>query len=114
MLIGEVSKKLEIPTSTIRYYEKIGLLPVVKNHNGYRDYPNEILNLLSLIIQAKELGFTLKEIKNFSHLFQELGNDNGKIRKKLELKIIDLDERVKELNKFKNSIKKLLDAKCPL
>ena len=114
MLIGEVSKILSIPTSTIRYYEKIGLLPFIRNQNGYRDYPHEILNLLSLVMKAKELGFTLKEIKEFSHLFQELGRGKGKIRKRLEVKIIDLDERIKELNKFKNNIKKLLDEKCPL
>lgn len=114
MLIGEVSKSLGMSTSTIRYYEKIGLLPYSRNHNGYRDYPKEILSILGLVVKAKQLGFSLKEIKEFSHLFQELGEGKGRIREKLELKITNLDERIKELNKFKKSVKKLLDAKCPL
>lgn len=114
MLIGEVSKKVGVAASTIRYYEKISLIPKVRNNSGYREYPSEIIELLGLIVKAKELGFSLNEIKEFSFLLQELGQDSGRIRSRLEDKIIDLEEKIKELRKFKNNVKALLNAKCPL
>jgi len=114
MLVGELSKKLGIPSSTIRYYEKIDLIPKIRDNNGYRNYPEEVVDLLRLVITAKELGFTLSEIKEFSSLIQELGQDRGRIRKKLELKIEDIEAKIKELRQFKKNISKLLTAKCPL
>jgi len=114
MLIGEVSKKVGIPASTIRYYEKIKLLPMVRNHNGYRDYPEEVVELIALVIRAKSLGFTLNEIKEFSSLLQELGQDKGRVRNRLEEKVRDINEKINEFKKFKKNIEKLLNAKCPL
>jgi DNA-binding transcriptional MerR regulator len=114
MLIGELSSRVGIPSSTIRYYEKMKLIPKVRDSNGYRNYPDDIVNLLKLIIKAKDLGFTLTEIREFASLLQELGQNKGNIRKKLELKIDDLDQRINELKKFKKNVKKLLNAKCPL
>ncbi|MDD0852036.1 MerR family transcriptional regulator [Halobacteriovorax sp. GB3] len=114
MLIGELSKALGIPSSTIRYYEKINLIPKMRANNGYRNYPDEIVHLLKLIIQAKELGFTLSEIKELSSLIQDLGQERGKIRLKLEDKLHDLENRIKELRTFKKNISALLNAKCPL
>jgi DNA-binding transcriptional MerR regulator len=50
--------------STLRYYEKLGLLrPASRNASGYREYSKETLDQLSLIQRAKELGFSLREIR---------------------------------------------------
>lgn len=114
MLIGELSKRVGVPTSTIRYYEKMRLIPRVRDKNGYRKYPEEVVSLLELIIKAKSLGFTLSEIREFSTLLQELGLNKGNIRKKLESKVDDLDNRIKELKMFKKNINQLLKARCPL
>lgn len=114
MLIGELSIKTGVPASTIRYYEKRGLLPYIRNTSGYREYPQEVTNLLSLIVKAKELGFTLKEIKEFSTLVQELGQERGRVRAKLERKLEEIDIRIKELKSFKKNINKILKASCPL
>ena len=60
--IGEFAKCTGIGLDTIRYYEKIGLLqPEIKNK--HRDYTNHDVILIETIIQLKQTGFSLSEIK---------------------------------------------------
>jgi MerR family transcriptional regulator, copper efflux regulator len=62
--VGELATRSGIPSSTLRFYEKLGLLPrVSRNKSGYREYPKETLDQLVLIGRAKELGFSLREVR---------------------------------------------------
>jgi DNA-binding transcriptional MerR regulator len=64
MRVGELAKRSGISASTLRYYEKLGLLrPASRSASGYREYTKETLDQLSLIQRAKELGFSLREIR---------------------------------------------------
>src|SRR5688572_9814536 len=64
MRVGELAERSGISASTLRYYEKLGLLrPASRNASGYREYTNETLDQLALIRRAKELGFSLREIR---------------------------------------------------
>ncbi|TMC04941.1 MAG: MerR family transcriptional regulator [Chloroflexi bacterium] len=64
MRVGELATRSGIPSSTLRYYEKLGLVPrVSRNKSGYREYPKETLDQLVLIGRAKELGFSLREVR---------------------------------------------------
>ena len=61
--IGQVAKQSGISVETIRYYEKESLLKEPeRKESGYRQYKQEAIARLSFIQQAKELGFSLKEI----------------------------------------------------
>lgn len=67
--IGEVSEKLNIPASTLRYYDKHGLLPFVdRNENGQRSFKENDLNFLEVISCMKKCGMTIKEIRHFIDL----------------------------------------------
>ena len=63
MTIGEVAGLAGVETSTLRYYESIGILPPAKRVSGQRRYTPEILQRLGIIQVAKEAGFTLPEIR---------------------------------------------------
>ncbi|MCU4413652.1 MerR family transcriptional regulator [Acinetobacter sp. WU_MDCI_Axc73] len=64
MNISELSKRSGLNTPTIRYYEQIKLLPKAKRKsNGYREYSENDLQLLFVIKQAQQVGFSLAEIK---------------------------------------------------
>lgn len=63
MRIGELAKRASMATSRIRFYEARGLLPVpARTDNGYRDYPEALIEVLQFIEQAQRLGFSLKEL----------------------------------------------------
>lgn len=64
MKIGELSELTGLPASRIRFYERIGLLKLVKrNSNGYRSYPVEAASVLVMIARAQKVGFSLDELR---------------------------------------------------
>ena len=63
LTIGEVGRRDGINTSTVRYYERIGLLPKSRRVNKHRRFDPDVLQKLELFHFAQESGFTLDEIK---------------------------------------------------
>ncbi|MEO8091365.1 MAG: MerR family transcriptional regulator [bacterium] len=63
LTIGEVAQRAGVATSSIRYYERIGLLPEPDRLGGQRRYEAEVLGKLGFIGVAKSAGFKLREIK---------------------------------------------------
>ena len=114
MKINEVAKKLNIPPSTIRYYEQRGLILSLRSDNGYRQYNNDSLELLKLLIYAKNLGFTLNEIKVFAKSMVGTGLEKQKVNQAMEKKVEELNQKIKDLKKFQKNLKKALSSECPL
>lgn len=67
LTIGEVARLAGIQTSTLRYYESIGLLPRPKRSSGQRRYGRDVLQMLAVIRLAKEANFSLPEIHALLH-----------------------------------------------
>src|SRR5829696_10445759 len=63
LTIGEVARRAGVATSSIRYYERIGLLPEPDRAGGQRRYDAEVLGKLGFIGVAQSAGFKLREIK---------------------------------------------------
>lgn len=64
MLIGELEKASGLGRDTIRFYEKRGLItPPLRHENGYRDYTEQTLAELRFVRRARELEFSLDEIR---------------------------------------------------
>ncbi|CAG2137478.1 hypothetical protein LMG31506_01846 [Cupriavidus yeoncheonensis] len=63
MKIGELAGRTGLAPSRIRFYERIGLLKVERQSNGYRTYPPQAVLLLDLIAAAQQAGFSLDEIR---------------------------------------------------
>ena len=64
LTIGEVARRAGIATSSIRYYESIGLLPAAARLHGRRRYSVDVLGRLAFIGVAQSAGFKLAEIKD--------------------------------------------------
>ena len=113
MKINEVSKKTGLSISTIRFYEKEGLIPekyVSRNANNYRSYSVDIIDYLLMIKTVHSVGFSLREIKEI-----QKSNDNIiSIDTKIELlqeKIKEVEEQKENLNKTEIILKKMLKNK---
>ena len=69
MTLGEASEKTGLSADTLRYYEKIGLIPPVpRKDNGLRDYGDETIKLVALIQRLKETGMPLETIQAYLKL----------------------------------------------
>ena len=64
MKISEVAERSGVPASTLRYYERLGMLAARRNPNGYRHFDEDHLERLEFIASAKRLGLELPEIRD--------------------------------------------------
>jgi MerR family redox-sensitive transcriptional activator SoxR len=71
MTIGEVAEYAGLQTSTLRYYESIGLISPPRRVSGQRRYSPEVLQILAIIQLAKDASFSLDEIKTLFHGFSD-------------------------------------------
>ncbi len=111
MNISEVSKKYNIPTDTLRYYEKMGLIPSVnRRESGTRDYSEIDIKWVEFIKCMRSAGLPVKVLKEYVDLFMQ-GAGTSKRRKEILLTQRDeLAEKIKELKKTL----KILDAKIDI
>ena len=107
--IGELAKKLNITTRTIRYYEEIGLMGKNERLDGAtRSYSKDDVLRLKFILKLKTMGISLKECEQLSNIFDINEKDFGKITPKL-IEILDnhiarVDEKMANLSSLRNDI----------
>ena len=110
--VGQIAKKAKLNTETLRYYEKISIMPKPKRRESrYRIYNDNDLLRLKFIKRTKELGFTLKEIKELLSLKVDSKAKCGDLKDVAEVKINDIKKKIKDLNKIKHQLE-LLVNKC--
>lgn len=81
--ISEVSEKYQISSSTLRYYEKIGLLPnIPRQTNGNRYFTDQLLNWLEMIICLRHSGVPIEKLIQYAKLIQK-GDDTIATREAL-------------------------------
>lgn len=108
--VGQLAKEAGFNIETIRYYEKLKLLPKPKRRESrYRIYNDTDLKRLLFIKRAKELGFTLKEIKELLELKIDSRAKCGDVKHLTEHKLKDIDNRISDLKKIRNVLVKLVE-----
>lgn len=111
MTIAEVSQKYNISADTLRYYERIGLIPPVnRNSSGIRDYTEEDCNWVNFIKCMRGAGLSIETLVEYVTMFQQ-GNSTIKARKELliEQRRI-LDEKIKEMQKTLERLDQKIDG----
>ncbi len=82
MKINEVSKRYNLNDSTLRYYEKVGLLNDIKRENGVRDYQDKDLDRIEFILCMKDAGLSIEQLRQYFDLVNE---GDGTLTKRKEL-----------------------------
>jgi MerR family mercuric resistance operon transcriptional regulator len=109
---GELSKKTGVNGETIRYYEKIGLVPEPdRAANGYRVYGVDHLKSLSFIKRCRELGFTLKEIAALLALVDGGSYTCEEIRDQTITHLNDINNKIRDLKKMQRTLREMV-SKC--
>ena len=98
--IGEVAKRAGVSIDTLRYYEKVKLLPRAgRSTGGFRLFAAEHVERVRFIKQAQELGFSLDEIRD---LLSAGGTEEcQRVRDLLKRKLAEMDERLKSMKAFR-------------
>jgi len=111
LTIGQLASEAHVNVETVRYYERRGLVAQPPSpRSGYRRYPAATVSRLKFIKRAQELGFSLLEIEELLAL--RVGSDTRceEVRQHAELKIEDIEARIRSLQRMKRTLKKLLIA----
>ncbi|RMF21439.1 MAG: heavy metal-responsive transcriptional regulator [Deltaproteobacteria bacterium] len=111
MTIGTVAKQAGVTVDTIRFYEKQGLLaPRRRRASGYREYDGEAVRRLRFIRRAKDLGFTLGDIRELLALKVDRRASCARVKRRAEAKITEIEEKIRTLRKMKNALARLTRA----
>ena len=115
MLIGQVADALDVPTRTIRFYERKGLLPEPKRAaNGYRTYDGATVAQLRFIRNAKAAGLTLAEIASVIRVRDDGIAPCTHVDELLETKLVDVRERRRQLAALESELTQLLERSSRL
>ncbi|WP_462163450.1 MerR family transcriptional regulator [Pseudoalteromonas xiamenensis] len=113
MKTKQVTEQTGLTKDTLRFYEKEHLIPPPsRDVNGYRIYNDKIIEQLNMITMAKNLGFTLKEIKELAQLLYSDALTQTTMAVKLKEKSQEVDNKINELSKIKHLIDKALRGMC--
>ena len=107
MTIAEVSKKYELSADTLRYYERIGLVPPVpRNKSGIRDYDTESCQWVELVKCMRSAGVQIEALIEYVALFQQ-GDETIGARKALLIE--QRDQLVERMAEMQRSLDRLND-----
>lgn len=108
--IGEVTRQLGISADTLRYYEKIGLLPTVhRSASGIRQYEERDLSRLRFIQRAKAMNFSLEEITQLLTMREDPQNARNEVRELTYSKLQQVKEQLEKLDTLRKELQLLIN-----
>src|SRR5467141_1852194 len=111
LTISQVARQIRLRSSAIRYYERIGLLPPAQRLSGQRRYDPTAVYRLSIIQRARQLGFTLTEIRHLFFCFRDITRPSERWRTLSQRKLAELDDLMDGIKAVRGVLKKLM-TKC--
>jgi MerR family redox-sensitive transcriptional activator SoxR len=106
--ISQVAKQVNLQPSAIRYYEQIGLLPPAQRMSGQRRYDTTALYRLAIIQQARQLGFTLGEIRQLFFGFRNGARASERWQKLSRRKLAELDGLMDGIKTVQRLLRKMM------
>ncbi|HZQ22790.1 MAG TPA: MerR family transcriptional regulator [Terriglobales bacterium] len=111
MTISDIARQIGVQPSAIRYYERIGLLPAPQRLSGQRRYDSTVLYRLAIIQRARQLGFSLAEIRQLFFGFRDVTRASTRWRTLCQRKLAELDQLMYGIMAVQALLKKLM-TKC--
>jgi MerR family transcriptional regulator, copper efflux regulator len=110
MKIGELARRLGIAPSKIRFLEARGVLRSDRLPNGYRDYGEDAVTALQIILQAQSVGFTLDEIERALLENQSKQPSCADMVERLKIKLGDLDRHIAQSTAVRDRLAQMIEV----
>lgn len=111
MNIGQASKASGVSAKMIRYYESIELLPEAdRRESGYRDYGEPDIHRLKFVRRARDLGFSMEQIRALLGLWSDTGRSNAQIRAVAASHVEELEAQAAKLQDMIATLRHLIAA----
>lgn len=109
MNIGEVSKRSEVNSKMIRRYEELGIIPKAgRNDSGYRQYSDNDVHVLRFVKRARELGFSMKDIKQLVSLWRNRSRPSSQVKNIASKHVSELEKKLFEIQSMLSTLNKLV------
>ena len=109
MKIGELASATATKVETVRFYEKIGLLPTpARTSANYRTYDSEHLARLSFIRRARDLGFTLEAVRELLTLTDDKSQSCEAVDGIARLHLAEVDRKISDLTALRSELKRVV------
>jgi MerR family transcriptional regulator, copper efflux regulator len=106
--IGEASGASGVSQRMIRHYEKIGLIPAAaRRDSGYRDYDDSDVHTLRFIRRARDLGFSIEEIRQLVALWNDRERSSSEVKALALARAAELKRKSAELNEMRRTLEHL-------
>ena len=119
MRISDLAGTVGVPVSTVRYYERIGLLAEpVRTGSGYREYDDAAATQLLFVTRARKLGLTCEQIVELLPIWggTDCGSTHDEVARLIDDKKAEIAARIRELNSFAaqlDSVQAMLESAPP-
>ncbi|MBI1330942.1 MAG: MerR family DNA-binding protein [Alphaproteobacteria bacterium] len=108
---AELAKRTGSNLETVRYYEKAGLMPEPqRNRSGYRIYGDYHIRRLRFILRARELGFTLEEVRGLLALVDGGHQTCAEVQARTERHLADVRAKIADLKRIERVLAKTTSA----
>ena len=109
--IGDLGKATGTKVETVRYYERIGLLPKPPRTNGnYRDYGAAELGRLSFIRRARDLGFSLDQVRALLALSDDRQRDCATVDRMAVAHLREVERKIIDLTALRRELKAVIES----
>ncbi|MFJ5315293.1 Cu(I)-responsive transcriptional regulator [Pectobacterium versatile] len=113
MNISDVAKKTGLSSKTIRFYEEKELLTTpLRSENGYRSYDDHHVEELTLLRQARQVGFNLDECRELVTLFNDPLRRSSDVKARTLQKVQEIEMHIEELKAMREHLLALAEQ-CP-
>lgn len=110
MNIGEVAQMSEVKSKMIRRYEEQGIIPKAgRTDSGYRQYSEKDVHVLKFVKRARELGFSMKDIKQLVSLWKNKSRSSTQVKSIALKHQEELAKKSREIQAMLNTINNLVE-----
>jgi len=107
--IGDLAKATDTKVETVRYYERIGLMPAPRRTRGnYRSYSTEHLERLSFIRRSRELGFSVEQVRQLLSLSDDRGRSCAAVDQITREHLAAIDRKLTDLKALRRELDTLI------